>query len=817
MGSETARENRKEPALAPRISCTVETAEANHIVCENYKRDVLETMHQALSPYDDTSKLLALGGLWPRATPRSLLALLSSISLQTLDQQWRSCLVSLCEAISYRQRGRRLLLAVEKDDASAFTDEIENEGHKGWGFEVWLEGYLLEIENNFMIRPIQARVAQEMMEPASSANSLLQLNMGKWYTFPTPYSHKANVRIAMGKSSVVIPLDAALIANGSRLSRIIVPKYQYRQNLDTLSQRLGGFMNRQIYVLPFSRQFNVSDDSLTAVEALLAECMTNCGILLAQPEHILSFKLMGIERHVFGDIVMGNRLFTIQTWLDNNVQDIIDESDEILDVNFQLIYTLGAHRMLDGQPDRWLLTQVVLDLIENHAWNLQKTHRGNVNVERRTSSSFPSIQSLSMASGKRLLSQVAQDVCEGRLTVLATEQFPRAVKDLLPRFFQDPNLFEDECGPIMESCAERSSVWRKLLLVRGLIAYNILRSVVQEKKWSIHYGLHPTRRLSAVPFRAKGVPSPSAEFGHPDVAVSLTCLSYYHDGLSDDQIRETITLLQRCDEPDSEYARWVERCDGLPQELEDWNALNVEDEKQCLDHVFPAFRYNKNTIDYYLSHVVFPKEGKEFSQKLSTSAWDIPSQPGSQHITTGFSGTNDNRFVLPLTIRQQDLPELQHTSAQAIYDVLREPNRRYLYAADEQNRQLSATDLFRHLLESDSKVRTLIDVGAQVLDIHNRELVQAWMEMDTTVEAGIFFNDEDQLMVLARDGKLERHATSSFQFRMDRCVVYLDEVHTRGTDLKLPLDTRAAVTLGPRLTKDRLVQGKSPRSFTVLC
>ncbi|KAE8440619.1 hypothetical protein EG329_007021 [Mollisiaceae sp. DMI_Dod_QoI] len=41
---------------------------------------------------------------------------------------------------------------------------------------------------------------------------------------------------------------------------------------------------------------------------------------------------------------------------------------------------------------------------------------------------------------------------------------------------------------------------------------------------------------------------------------------------------------------------------------------------------------------------------------------------------------------------------------------------------------------------------------------------------------------------------------------MDRCLVYLDESHTRGTDLKLPSHYRAIVTLGPDLTKDRLAQ-----------
>jgi len=34
----------------------------------------------------------------------------------------------------------------------------------------------------------------------------------------------------------------------------------------------------------------------------------------------------------------------------------------------------------------------------------------------------------------------------------------------------------------------------------------------------------------------------------------------------------------------------------------------------------------------------------------------------------------------------------------------------------------------------------------------------------------------------------------------------LDEAHTRGTDLKMPANYRAIVTLGPDLTKDRLAQ-----------
>ena len=77
-----------------------------------------------------------------------------------------------------------------------------------------------------------------------------------------------------------------------------------------------------------------------------------------------------------------------------------------------------------------------------------------------------------------------------------------------------------------------------------------------------------------------------------------------------------------------------------------------------------------------------------------------------------------------------------------------------------------------------------------------------------SAEAVVFFDEDDELSVLDRDGNVDSLQTSSFLTRMEACLVFLDEAHTRGTDLKLPADYRAAVTLGPHLTKDRLVQGE---------
>jgi hypothetical protein len=77
-------------------------------------------------------------------------------------------------------------------------------------------------------------------------------------------------------------------------------------------------------------------------------------------------------------------------------------------------------------------------------------------------------------------------------------------------------------------------------------------------------------------------------------------------------------------------------------------------------------------IDFWLGSAVFPIESKQFRYKLAASAWDMTcnnsstsdssgntSQQSARVTATGFSGTNDARLLLPLSIQQCDLPSLQ--------------------------------------------------------------------------------------------------------------------------------------------------------------
>ncbi|KAL8766975.1 MAG: hypothetical protein Q9209_006387 [Squamulea sp. 1 TL-2023] len=758
-----------------------------HKCREHYIRE-LDSLTDLLAPDEPMYRLVKLAGLWPRLRLCDLLAMIATTSRQCIPKEWQESIFIIGLGTTILQRARRLVIAVEQDDAFNFFREIENPGRTNWSASEMPDWLLTEIDGDFLIRPTQVRVALEMINPSSSSNALMQLNMGE------------------GKSSVITPLIAATLADGKRVVRVIVLRPLARQMEATLIQRLSGLVNRPIYLMPFSRKTEVNETTMASIQTLYNECMTNGGILIAQPEHVLSLKLQGIERIAMLSVSLGTKLMNLQAWLDTKCRDILDESDEILDVKFQLIYTLGAQRAIDGQPDRWLVIQSVLDLIQQNASLLRTSHPEEIELDKRAGGSFPTIRLLSSRIRHLLISKVCDDIGDSKLPGLMILNLPIEVKKAAVALIADQSVSDKDCGTVQQYFNEDEPYIKKLLLLRGLIANGILLHVLHSKRWSVNYGLHLTRCLSAVPYRAKGVPASAAEFGHPDVTIALTCLSYYYTGLENDQLRTCLDLLHKYDDPSVEYGNWTRADDSFPSQLRHWSSVNLEDHQQCEEQLFPVLKFNKKTADFFMGNVVFPREGKEFDHKLSASGWDIPAKLASINVTTGFSGTNDNRFLLPSSIAQRDLPELKHTSGKVLEFLVKPENVVYSCAKDSKGAHLPSLGLLEFITQSDARVRVLIDVGAQILDLTNDQVIVQWLALNPDVAAGVYFDTADYPMVMARSGKVERLASSAFLDRMEQCVVYLDEVHTRGTDLKLPHTCRAAVTLGPRLTKDRLVQ-----------
>ena len=132
----------------------------------------------------------------------------------------------------------------------------------------------------------------EIMSPRSGENTVMQVNMGE------------------GKSSVIIPIAAAALADGKQLVRVIVPNALTVQMFELLVARLGGLANRPIYHLPFSRtpEYDLGSLRINDLHKLMSQCMAERGILLVQPEHIVSLKLMSVEAQIGAGNFTSDRL-----------------------------------------------------------------------------------------------------------------------------------------------------------------------------------------------------------------------------------------------------------------------------------------------------------------------------------------------------------------------------------------------------------------------------------------------------------------------------------------------------------------------------
>ena len=347
-----------------------------------------------------------------------------------------------------------------------------------------------------MARPVQVAVAHEMISPCSNRNISLQLNMGE------------------GKSSVIVPLVASTLADGSNLMRVVTLKPLSNQMFQLLVSRLSGLLNRPIFYIPFSRGLRISASLVDTIDRLYRRCATEGGVMVVQPEHILSQKLMHVDylltSHENGEKrSVAQKLGVFQDWVTNASRDVLDESDELLHVRYQLVYTAGKQMPVDDHPSRWTTMQQVLGRLQVHAKTLDDTHPSThpkmIAVDTaRTRNGFSTIRILDSAIFQKISSLIIDDAFEGRLPNLQLGVLPLSIREATRNFMAQREVSSGDRCLILSHC-EGTTLFKGILLLRGLLkeGEGILRYVLKERRWRVDYGLDPSRTRLAVPYRAK--------------------------------------------------------------------------------------------------------------------------------------------------------------------------------------------------------------------------------------------------------------------------------------------------------------------------
>jgi CheY-like chemotaxis protein len=448
-----------------------------------------------------------------------------------------------------------------------------------------------------------------------------------------------------------------------------------------------------------------------------------------------------------------SRSHIIQRWLEDHARDILDESDEILSPKYQLIYTVGTQHNPDGESIRWKIVQEVLSILKEE---VQRHYYEDVELQGDAGpQQFPQIRVFTQECGMRLFQSIAESIIfDDSLSSLSFRRFSLPARKAILEYITQPTVMDIQRQQDEAIChaslTQDPSIQKTILLLRGLLGHGVLLTALKEKRWRVDYGLDTTRSMLAVPYRAKDSPSSHAEFGHTDMAITLTCLSYYYNGLEEAQLELSFEQLFKTDDPSPIYDEWTKDC---PSNLPSLDDLNLDDPVQWRCKIFPTLQYCKATIDFFLATIVFPRQMKEFPNKLSTSGWDLIQDRSSiGQPVTGFSGTNDNCFLLPTMVEQVDLPDHRPTNATVLSFLLQQENRRVVHSDDAQH---NVEELLTYLRHSQPTTRVLLDVGAQVVRHSNLEVATLWLKVDQRVEAAVFVDSGDELCVLRRGGSVE--------------------------------------------------------------
>ncbi|GMF14764.1 unnamed protein product [Phytophthora lilii] len=689
----------------------------------------------------------------------------------------------------------------EISDAQLIDELVNVRQWSSTEFPFWLA---FEVEGRLQIRHEQFVIAQHLIK---SPGTVCQLNMGR------------------GKTRVILPM-LFLYFTRSRCPRVVRAHF-----LGPLLSEARQFMHRYlsasnaclgIFELPFHRQIDLNSRRLDFIRDAIEEMKMFGGIQMVAPEHRMSLELKRLE---LGDNAAATTLDEI---LDNDQYvDVLDECDALLHHKNHLVYAVGIPIPLCSGMERWMAAEALLRVV---ACELSSGPRvATVLGSAHVSCTAPDYATrLGAYRGTRLNTVVeSTEMLRKTLkTVLVLDLIDNAPFELmwlntfgkgdarasLVAAITDSTLsVKDSLGCYMEKL---SPYILQLYALRGFVAFGVLEHCL-EKRYRVDFGLPPagTRpKKIAIPYRAADVPSERSEFSHPDVCIVLTLLGYYHGGLADEETRNAFKMLLRLDisEQDQLYGRWYDSVKGGLDDddknaLKDVRHISLADARQ-FEILCKVYKFCMETINFYLNTCVFPKDTQQYPQRLSRTAWNLAA--GANII--GFSGTNDNHLLLPLSVTQQepDEPAVVGTNGKMIDKIVQETHGYEVIRPSLQHTPIPWQSVLRFSM--DKGAQALIDTGALLAGVSNHDAAEFLLQQQDFKFDGVTYYDSrgnfNCWMIAEKARRINVPLKKAAMLEKETFVLF-DEARSRGSDMKLLPDAAAVLTLGPKLTKDKLMQG----------
>ncbi|CAJ1952432.1 unnamed protein product [Cylindrotheca closterium] len=395
-----------------------------------------------------------------------------------------------------------------------------------------------EVEQQLQIRPEQFKTVSQLLQKPKG--SLIQLNMGS------------------GRTRVMVPMLVLEICRQKRkLVRInVLPSILQEALLFFQQSLVASVQHTKLFTLPFNRDNVLDEFTVKLMDEELRCCHKHGGCLVVTPHDRNSLLLKQHEVHI-----------QLKGLPEVDIIDLFDESDAILEPKFQLVYAMGKKQNLPSCANRCTVFQSLLimltrgecatssDLLEDPAaFYKSKNGAGLFNHFRLLKLSGEDKERL----GRNLAEHFVRNPPSGFEWLEMVNREPDI--QILVKMISDPTLntsFYIMFYPLFRRFKD------DILAARGFVAFGILLRTL-ESRWGVSYGLRHQKDSDtqmAVPYSASDTPKQRAEFSHPDVAIAYTNLSHLYEGLTVEQFRRAIDLLEAkgMSVKISTYAMWIEK------------------------------------------------------------------------------------------------------------------------------------------------------------------------------------------------------------------------------------------------------------------
>jgi hypothetical protein len=254
------RQRKGNPILVPDVHSKLST----HLEdCKSFSLGLYKTLTKTLKPGTASGLLARECHMTPRLSSCLLQRELRHTNMGNIPQEWRKALVAYAESIRAYHLADRLFALVDRPKAllaeylrSSLPSDVRLSDE---------EIILAETEQGIMLRSSQHIITGHMISSTLPENSILQMNM------------------AEGKTSVILPLSAALLASGTQLVRVVAGDAQFNQTRARAIAMLGGALFREVHVLPFSRDLHFTPSQVREILDACKRWMIQAAIVIMKP------------------------------------------------------------------------------------------------------------------------------------------------------------------------------------------------------------------------------------------------------------------------------------------------------------------------------------------------------------------------------------------------------------------------------------------------------------------------------------------------------------------------------------------------------